>query len=118
MSWSPEAIAEVCHEANRVLTRHIGDVDVQPPWDEAPEEMKKSSIHGVKWRLANWDAPASAQHEEWMKQKLADGWTLGAKKDPEKKTHPALVPYGDLPQPVKAKDAVFVGIIKALGRLA
>lgn len=111
---SPEVIAEVCHEANRALTRHTKDVPDQPAWAEAPEEMRSSSIHGVKWRLANLDAPASAQHEEWMKNKLADGWTLGAKKDPEKKTHPALIPYGDLAADVKAKDALFTAIVKAL----
>jgi len=112
---SIEAIAEVCHEANRALTVHTAEVPLQPHWADAPEEMKRSTVQGIEWRLAHPDAPASAQHEEWMRSKLADGWTLGPKKDPEKKTHPALIPYGDLPEPVKAKDALFTAIVLALG---
>lgn len=115
MSWSPEVIAEVCHEANRALTNHTKDVPVQPPWADAPEEMKKSSVEGVKWRLAHPDAPASAQHEEWMRSKIADGWKYGPKKDPEKKEHSALVPYGDLDPKVRSKDALFTAVVKALG---
>lgn len=109
-----ETIAEVVHEANRALTRHTKDVPDQPGWRVAPQEMIDSTLHGVKWRLANLDAPASAQHDEWMRHKLAAGWTLGPTKDLDLKTHPALVPYSDLPPEVKAKDALFTAIIRAL----
>lgn len=111
---TPKQIAQVCHEANRAITRIVQDVPVQPPWDEAPEEMIRSSVQGVVWRMNNPTAPASAQHDEWMRAKLADGWTLGPKKDPERKTHPALISYGDLPEAVKRKDAVFSAIVLAL----
>lgn len=111
---SPEAIAEVCHEANRAITRHTKDVPVQPAWADAPEDMRTSSIHGVRWRLEHPHAPASAQHDEWMRAKLADGWTLGPVRDATAKTHPALVPYDQLPDNVKDKDAVFTAIVLAL----
>ncbi len=108
-------IARVVHEANRALTVILQDVPVQPPWDEAPEEMVTSSISGIEWRLANREAPASAQHEEWMRAKIAAGWTLGPTKDNVAKTHPALIPYAELAEGVKAKDAVFSAIVLALG---
>lgn len=111
---SPEVIAEICHEANRLLTRRTRDVPVQPPWSEAPEEMVVSSIQGVRWRIVNPLAPASSQHEEWMRQKLADGWVLGPTRDAEKRTHPALIPYADLPKAVQQKDALFTAIVLAL----
>lgn len=109
-----DQIARVAHETNRVLTQILKDVPVQPHWDHAPLEMVKSSIAGVHWRLANPTAPASAQHEEWMRAKIADGWKLGPVKDSEKKEHPALVPYDSLPDGVKAKDKVFTAIVLAL----
>ncbi len=111
---SPKQIAHVCHEANRALTEIIADVPVQPAWGLAPEEMFRSSVAGVVWRMDHPDAPASAQHDEWMRAKLADGWVLGPTKDAEKKTHPALIPYADLAEGVKKKDAVFTAIVLAL----
>ncbi len=113
---NPKQIASVCHEANRAITRVIGDVPLQPSWDKAPEEMIRSSVAGVVWRMDNPLAPAAAQHEKWMSDKLNDGWVHGAVKDSIAKTHPALVPYDELPPAVKKKDAVFTAIVLALAK--
>lgn len=110
----PETIAEVCYEANRALTKHLADVEVPPSWGETSVETKVSLIAGVKWRLAHAGASAGAQHEEWVRSKFADGWALGEKKDVEKKTHPALIPYEQLSSEVKTKDELFVAIVWAL----
>lgn len=109
-------IAKVCHEANRVMTYLLEDVPLQPHFDQyAAKEMIQNSIAGVKWRLENRDAPASAQHAEWMRAKLADGWKLGPTKNTAKKEHPALVPYEQLAPGVQAKDRLFTAIVLALG---
>ena len=105
-------IVEVCHEANRALCRAFGD-DSQLPWNEAAAWQRESAISGVKWRVANRDAPESAQHDAWMADKIADGWTYGPVKDAVAKTHPCLVPYDQLPPEQKAKDYVFTAIVKA-----
>lgn len=57
---------------------------------------------------------ASASHQSWMAQKLADGWTFGPVKDAEKKQHPCLVPFNLLPREQQAKDFIFRGIVHAL----
>jgi hypothetical protein len=111
---TPEQIAEVSHEANRAYTRHTQDVPVQPAWPDVTAEMRASAISGVKWRLANQAAPASASHDEWMKFKTAGGWKFGPVRSDAEKTHPALVPYNDLAPAVKAKDALFTAIVLAL----
>lgn len=107
-------IAVVCHEANRALTRIIGDVPMQSEWHLEHPDIQRSAIKGVEFALANPEAPPSAQHAAWLKQKIEDGWVLGPVKDVEKKTHPAMVPYGDLPEPVKRKDLLFKAIVGAL----
>lgn len=110
-------IAEVCHEANRVLTMAIGDdnVPVQPTWHSAPEDMKRSSMVGVHFSIDNPDATASAQWANWKQQKLDDGWTWGEKRDTEKKQHPMIVDsYEQVPIATRYKDALFAGIVKAL----
>ncbi len=49
-------------------------------------------------------------HGSWMQAYFAMGWVYGPKHDPEGKTHPDLVPYADLGQLERDKDAVFVAL--------
>lgn len=108
-----EEIAKVCHEANRAYCETIGDCS-QLFWENAADWQRASAINGVKWRLDNYDAPASGQHDAWCADKIRDGWKYGPVKDFDKKEHPCLVSYDALPDSQKFKDALFVGIVKAL----
>lgn len=47
---------------------------------------------------------AENAHEVWAAGRLADGWTLGAKRDDATKLHPCLIPYGALPELEKDYD--------------
>lgn len=108
-----ENIARVCHEANRALCETQGDTS-QKPWGEAEDWQRESTIKGVQFAIDNPEAPASAQHDAWSADKLADGWQYGAVKDPVAKTHPCLVPYSQLPVEQQAKDHLFRGIVGSL----
>ena len=108
-----EQIAQVCHAANRAYCESLGDHS-QKPWDEAEPWQRDSATKGVEFRLANPDAAESAQHDAWMADKLADGWKHGPVKDTDKKEHPCLVAYHDLPKEQQRKDALFVFVVKAL----
>jgi hypothetical protein len=104
------AIAEICHEANRAYCARLGD-NSQLPWDEAPQWQRDSAVAGVKFHFANPDAGDSASHDSWMAQKVADGWTFGFIKDPEKKEHPCMVQFHELPKDQQLKDALFRSIV-------
>lgn len=106
-------IARICHEANRAYCKALGD-DSQVPWDSAPDWQQLSAISGVEHAIRNPDAPPSASHESWLEQKRADGWKWGPVKDPEKKEHPCFVPYDDLPDEQKRKDALFLAVVRAM----
>lgn len=108
---SIEKIAELVHEANRAICQAQGD-DTQPPWADAPEWQRKASTEQVLTVVGSPDITPEGQHETWMAGKIADGWTFGAVKDPDAKTHPCLVPYTDLPFEQKVKDYVFNAIVK------
>lgn len=108
-----EQIAKVCHEANRALCAAFGD-NSQVAWADAPEWQRESAIKGVQFSVENADAPPSAQHDAWLKDKFADGWTYGPVKDPANKLHPCCVPYDQLPPDQKAKDYVFGAIVRTL----
>lgn len=111
-----EEIAIVCHEANRAFCTTLGDYS-QQPWEYAPKWQTDSAMAGVKFHLANPDATDAASHENWLKQKEAEGWRYGEKKDPEKKEHPCFVPFDQLPPEQQAKDRLFRSIVHALRHL-
>ena len=106
-------IAQVMHESVRAWQKANGETGA-PPWSRAPEWMKDASREAVLWRIANPKAPSSAQHDQWMAQKLASGWKYGRVKNGVKKTHPMLVPYAQLPETERRKDALEAALIRAL----
>lgn len=106
-------IAKICHQANKALCEQLGDQS-QKDWIQAEDWQRESAVKGVEFRIANPDAPNSAQHDAWMADKEKDGWVFGPVKDVEAKTHPCMVPYEKLSEGDKAKDALFSGIVKAL----
>lgn len=108
-----QQIAQVCHEANREYCRTIGDYS-QEHWDSAAPWQRESARKGVEFALANPDAPASAQHDAWLTDKVRDGWIFGPVKDPAKKEHPCMVPYSQLPLEQRLKDSLFKGVVRAL----
>ena len=108
-----ENIAKVCHQANKAICENNNDTS-QKNWEEAEEWQRESAIKGVKFRLENSTAPNSAQHEAWMADKVADGWAYGEVKDAEKKTHPCIVDYSELPKFQQDKDAAFTAIVDCL----
>jgi hypothetical protein len=107
----PIHIAERCHETNRAYCEAIGDF-TQMPWAEASEELKRNALNGVLFFLENPEATPEAMHINWMKERLADGWRLGAVKDVTKKLHPCLVDYALLPKLQRVKDALFINTIR------
>jgi len=106
-------IAIICHHANKAWCEENGDF-TQTDWDSAQEWQKDSAIDGVKFRLANPDAKEDAQHNAWMESKIKDGWVYGEVKDAEKKTHPCIVPFEELPLFQQKKDKLFCAIVDAL----
>lgn len=112
MNFTNEQIARVCHETNRAFCETIGDYS-QKPWEIAEQWQRDSAIQGVSFALANPDAPASAQHDAWLRDKYAAGWKYGPVKDAALLEHPCCVSYEKLPIEQRAKDFLFKGIVAA-----
>lgn len=101
-----ETIAKACHEANRSYCQALGD-DSQPKWGLTPDNIKQSAIDGVLKVVKGEITKPSDLHTSWYNFKVKDGWTYGTIKDSVNKTHPSLVPYEDLSESEKLKDALF-----------
>jgi hypothetical protein len=106
-------IAKTCHQANKALCEAVGDT-TQKDWDAADEWQRESAIKGVRFALENPDAPESAQHDAWVKDKVGHGWKYGLTKNPETKEHPCIVPFTALPLHQQAKDVLFRSIVAAM----
>ncbi len=106
-------IARICHQVNRAFCQSLGD-NSQPDWNDAPEWQKNSVVDGVKFHIENPFAGPSASHGNWLKTKIAEGWVYGPVKDVEKKEHPCMVPYDQLPMEQKAKDYIFTTLVHEL----
>ncbi|MCE4566923.1 Ryanodine receptor Ryr [Maribellus sp. CM-23] len=37
-------------------------------------------------------------HETWMEARIKEGWVWGEKRNEDKKTHPCIIPYEQLPE--------------------
>jgi hypothetical protein len=108
-----ENIAQVAHEINRAYCESIGDTS-QQSWADAPDWQRSSAINGVNFHLNNPEAPPSASHDSWLKQKEEEGWKYGEVKNPETKEHPCFVPYDQLPTEQKSKDFLFKQVVHSL----
>lgn len=51
------------------------------------------------------------EHERWVRQKLASGWTYAPKTDKTRKLHKGIIPYKQLSEEEKDKDRILVRAI-------
>ena len=106
----------MAHETNRAYAEMLGDHS-HVSWHESPDWQKNSAIDGVVKHLHNPQMSPEDSHRSWLEFKKKDGWQYGPIKDLEKKEHPCMLPYGDLPITQRMKDYVFAAVIKAADRM-
>lgn len=102
--------ARAAHEVNSVYSAAIGDKVFA--WDEMTDAMRAGVINGAHMAL-DGKTPAEL-HDAWSASRVAEGWTYGAVKDLDAKTHPCLVPYDELPEAQRRKDALFQSVVRAV----
>ena len=88
----------------------MGD-KTQKSWDECDEWQRDSAIAGVVSLAEDPTATPEKTHEWWMEHKKKDGWVYGEVKDAQKKTHPCMLPYSELPLEQKIKDHLFKTVV-------
>ncbi len=54
-------------------------------------------------------------HDVWQRQRQADGWSYGPRRDDDAKQHPGLVGFDDLPESEREYDiAVVTEVLKVM----
>jgi hypothetical protein len=106
-----EACARAAYETNRAYCLALGDTSFSS-WEEAPEWQRETNRKGVAVALAG--STPEKMHESWLAEKRATGWVYGPVKDPEKKEHPCMLPYAELPPEQRSKDSIFLAVVCAV----
>lgn len=115
--------------------RHRGESDVKMnPWRDLDEKSKGSNQWQVEDMPRQWamlgvsddyqrltgaevpipirweeaDRAARTEHIRWCGEKWADGWEYAPVRDEERKKHPDLLPYDQLPEYTRDKDRIAV----------
>lgn len=104
-----ESIGRACHAANGFYSDSIQDGMFQP-WEVCGESVMK----GVRFRLANPLATPADNHANWLADQSRAGWKYGPVKDVEKKEHPDMVIYEQLPEAQRVKNTLFAAVIDGL----
>ena len=109
-----ETIARICHEAMSALVAEM-EGEPHPRWESLKgsdnEWMIEDTKKNVIARINNPMSLMSLTHEAWKENRIDNGWVWGETKCSIKKTHPCLVPYGELPDSEILKDQVFTAIV-------
>jgi len=100
MKLFKEIAPEICHAMWCSYQMGCGqDYNLLP--DENDLASRRDAIDAF---IKNPELTPSDNHDNWMAYRLSQGWVYGEVKDKEKKTHPDLVPFGDLPTVEQGKD--------------
>jgi len=84
---------------------------VPSSWDEREEPFRNQFIKVIERQCGEQRSRSPEElHGSWMQSYFSMGWKYGSEYSRENKIHPDLVPYADLGQLERDKDAVFVAL--------
>lgn len=86
----------------------------QAIFDEAQRQRRIAAMR----ECAAKSTSDAERHESWMAMHLESGWVYGEEFDPQKKTHPNLKPWDELPASTRSKARIFDFCAKAAAKLA
>ena len=106
-----ERRAEFVYNAARLAAMAAQAPIVPVVWKEREQPFKDQFIKLIYRQCGEQRSKSPEElHGSWMQSYFAMEWSYGTVYDREKKIHPDLVPYEQLEQLEKDKDAVFIAL--------
>ena len=102
-------IAQECHAKNNELMMMNGE-EQRGSWGTLDRHTKFITLKSVIKALENPNLTAKEMHDEWMNNKIEDGWKFGDVKDAELKTHPLIIDFELMNDVDKMKDQNFIDV--------
>lgn len=123
-----EPLARLIHENWRATLAPGVKKEADVPWERLPEHYRDSNrmqahdmtrkleAMGYRWEQGpipgqvvafsdeQVEVMARMEHDRWVKEKLATGWTHGPRRDDRLRIHPLLIPYDELNEKDKDLD--------------
>ena len=104
-----ERRARFVYEGARIAATAANAPIVPVSWDEREDDFKQQFLKIIERQCGDQRSRSPEElHGSWMQAYFAMGWVYDETYDREKKIHPDLVPYAQLGQLERDKDAVFV----------
>lgn len=106
-----ERRAVFVYEAARLAAVAAKAPIIPVAWNEREEDFRHQFLAVIERQCGPQRSNSPEElHGSWMQAYLSNGWVYGVEYDREKRTHPDLVPYSQLGQLERDKDAVFVAL--------
>lgn len=106
-----ERRAKFVYDAARLAAQSAIAPIIPVPWDEREESFKEQFLKVIERQCGDQRSNSPEElHGSWMQSYFSMGWVFGTEYSRENKTHPDLIPYADLGQLERDKDAVFVAL--------
>ena len=111
MSNLIEQRAEFVYNAARIAAIAANAPVIPVIWAEREQDFKDQFLEVIERQCGEQRSNSPEElHGSWMQAYFTMGWTYGEEYDRENKIHPDLVPYNQLGQLERDKDAVFVAL--------
>ena len=106
-----ERRAEFVYEGVRLVATALKAPVIPVSWNQRENDFRKQFILVIKRRCGVQRSTSPEElHGRWMQAYFAMGWVYGENYDREKRIHPDLVPYAQLEQLERDKDAMFIAL--------
>lgn len=110
-----EHMTKAIYEATRREAEWSNRKIVPETWEKRDEKFRKQMTAIVRKYMEDDKLPTPEEaHNSWMDSYTKMGWKYGPERDPEKKLHPDMVPYEELPKDERDKDAIFLAFVFAV----
>ena len=103
--------AEFVYNAARLAAIASGALIIPVEWAEREQPFRDQFVKVIERQCGDQRSYSPEElHGSWMQAYYTMGWVYGEVYDRERKMHPDLVPYAQLGQLERDKDAVFVAL--------
>ena len=111
MNNATERRSEFVYNGARLAAQAANAPIIPVLWNEREEPFKAQFRKVIERQCGDQRSGSPGElHGSWMQSYFTMGWVYGEVYDRENKIHPDLVPYADLGQLERDKDAVFVAL--------